>query len=156
MLFLKDCFDYSRSSEFPRRLLNPLVIFNKDILLGFWLELQWLKRLVWEEWTLSNVESSSPYTWYILWGFFIIIITLSFLYLLVLQINGTYHTLTSISLIWLRHFPAHIIKMREREREKIMLARGPSVECKILKKQAFFCNFSFFIFETTLCTTLDT
>lgn len=63
---------------------------------------------------------------------------LPFLYLLVFQINGTYYTLTSISLIWLRHFPVRIIKMRE----KIMLAREPSVQCKMLKQQAFFYIFS--------------
>lgn len=41
-------------------------------------------------------------------------------------------------------------------RDKIMLAKGPSVECKMLKKQAFSCIFLFFTFETTLYTTLDT
>lgn len=61
----------------------------------------------------------------------------------VLQINATYHTLTSISLIWLRHFPA--ISSR---RKKIMLARGPSVEHKNAQEAAIFLHFLISCFWT--------
>lgn len=35
-----------------------------------------------------------------------------------------------------------------------MLSGGPSAECNMLKKQAFFCIFLFLIIEMTLYTTL--
>ena len=71
------------------------------------------------------------------------------IYLLVLQINATYHTLTSISLIWLRHFPA-ISSRRERK----LCWPGDHLWSTKCSRSRNFSAFSHFLFLKLLCILL--